>query len=595
MKGLKPLQPFSIRSFPIHSPEADQELLARSADNPIFDFPTSFEIAYGYESYQQPKTKVLLSGIKSSPSVHIRQQTSLFMFNRLPYLLSFLYYIHVALPAYGTFEAGAHCIDISPQSLPAIRNGGFTEERWNEIIDPLHARCFVFQSNEESIAIAVVDSCMIPRDICEQAKHLAYEKTGIPPDHILITSTHTHSAPSVMDFCLGTSSDPQYKKYLPEKIAEGIFRAQRNLEPARIGSIIIDAPEHTHNRRWLKQPDQYSKDPFGDITVRAMMHPGHKNTTYLEEAGPTDSALSILSIQATQDNRPIGFLANYSMHYFGTKAGFSADYYGRFCQLIEEKVGTPKTTGKAPFVAALSQGTSGDQQWKDYSKPAKANYNIDDYTRELGAIALTGYKQIAYEEGIPKLAMKESVINLNRRLPDEQRIQWAQEQNEKRGDLRPRNAVEVYAEQAIWLNENPQEKIVLQAIQIGAAVILAAPNEMYGITGLKLKAQSPYQTTIVMGLSNGAAGYIPPPEQHYLGGYTTWPARTAGLEVDAEPKIVEALLNLIEKLDQRKRRPLLHDFYNEEQRKAINEAIADQNNHSNRGFAQKGTSENPTH
>ena len=31
------------------------------------------------------------------------------------------------------------------------------------------------------------------------------------------------------------------------------------------------------------------------------------------------------------------------------------------------------------------------------------------------------------------------------------------------------------------------------------------------------------------------------PHQHELGGYTTWPARTAGLEVSAEPKIVEDL------------------------------------------------------
>ena len=57
-------------------------------------------------------------------------------------------------------------------------------------------------------------------------------------------------------------------------------------------------------------------------------------------------------------------------------------------------------------------------------------------------------------------------------------------------------------------------------------------------------------------LANGSEGYIPPPEQHALGGYTTWPARTAGLEVQAEPKIVAAVLGLLEKVAGKPRRVL---------------------------------------
>jgi hypothetical protein len=63
-------------------------------------------------------------------------------------------------------------------------------------------------------------------------------------------------------------------------------------------------------------------------------------------------------------------------------------------------------------------------------------------------------------------------------------------------------------------------------------------------------------TTFNIELANGAEGYIPPPEQHKLGGYTTWPARTAGLEVDAEPKIVETLLTLLEEVAGQPRQPL---------------------------------------
>ena len=84
-------------------------------------------------------------------------------------------------------------------------------------------------------------------------------------------------------------------------------------------------------------------------------------------------------------------------------------------------------------------------------------------------------------------------------------------------------------------------------------------------------------------LANGAEGYIPPPEQHRLGGYTTWPARTAGLEVQAEPQIVDKLLQLMETLSGEKRKPLTTDFYNDQQRTAIKKARAEDNNRVNRG------------
>ena len=118
----------------------------------------------------------------------------------------------------------------------------------------------------------------------------------------------------------------------------------------------------------------------------------------------------------------------------------------------------------------------------------------------------------------------------------------------------PGNLTEVYAKEAIFLHEEPRRALKLQAIRIGELGITAIPNEVFAITGLKLKAQSSFDTTMNIELANGSEGYIPPPEQHALGGYTTWPARTAGLEVQAEPKIVTALLGLLEQVAGRPRR-----------------------------------------
>jgi hypothetical protein len=97
-------------------------------------------------------------------------------------------------------------------------------------------------------------------------------------------------------------------------------------------------------------------------------------------------------------------------------------------------------------------------------------------------------------------------------------------------------------------------ELKLQAVRVGELGITALPNEVYGITGLKLKARSPLTPTFNIELANGGEGYIPPPEQHHLGGYTTWPARTASLELQAEPRIVEALLELLEEVSGQPRR-----------------------------------------
>ncbi|MGY8770042.1 MAG: PVC-type heme-binding CxxCH protein, partial [Pirellulales bacterium] len=141
--------------------------------------------------------------------------------------------------------------------------------------------------------------------------------------------------------------------------------------------------------------------------------------------------------------------------------------------------------------------------------------------------------------------------------PSQARREWARPINAARLDQPPRNQVEVYAQQAEWMHENPKAEVVLQAVRIGELGITAIPNEVYGITGLKLKRQSPLAATFNLELANGAAGYIPPPEQHRLGGYTTWPARTAGLVEEAEPLIVETLLSLLETVAKKKRRTLV--------------------------------------
>ena len=447
----------------------------------------------------------------------------------------------------GLFRVGACAIDITPQKFPVIVNAMFTERSADRAHDPLHARCLVLDDGASRLAIAVVDTCMLPRELLDHAKELARQSTGIRPDRMLISATHTHSAPSAMT-CLGSRADPDYAQFLPGRIAEGIAQAAQNLAPARIGWTVVDDFEHTHNRRWIFRSDKIGTDPFGDRTVRANMHPGHQNPDAIGPSGPVDPALTIVSVQSTA-GRPIALLANYSMHYYGSPL-LSADYYGRFADKIGKMIGAD--SGDPPFVGIMSQGTSGDLMWMDYGKP-RQEIGYDAYAEEIARIAAEACKSIAYRPWAP-LMMREAKLTLSFRLADERRLDWARKIVAGLNGRLPQSLPEIYAQEQLFIQDRPSAELKLQALRIGDLGITAIPNEVFAITGLKIKAQSPLQPTFNVELANGAEGYIPPPEQHQLGGYTTWPARTAGLEAQAEPRIVETVLGLLEQVAGKPRR-----------------------------------------
>jgi hypothetical protein len=447
-----------------------------------------------------------------------------------------------------TLRAGAYAIDVSPTTFPVLVNGGFLQANATRVNDPLFAKCLVLGDGTTRLAIVVVDSCMMPRELLDRAKAMAREKTGIATEQMLISATHTHSAPSAMG-ALGCAADPAYVALLPGRIAEGVERAAVAMVPAKIGWAAIDDDRHTFCRRWIRRPDKLLDDPFGNRSVRANMHPGYVNPDAIAPSGPVDPALTVLSLQ-TLEGRPIAILANYSQHYYGASP-VSADYYSKFAVALTRKLGVERQT--PPFVGIMSQGTSGDQMWMDYSRP-RDEPGIDRYAEEVADSAFKAYKSItAYHDRVP-LAMAETTLSLRRRVPDAQRLAWGRAIAEKMGSRPPKDLPEVYAREALSLHDEPRRELKLQAICIGELGIAAIPNEVFALTGLKLKARSPFATTMNIELANGSEGYIPPPEQHALGGYTTWPARTAALEVQAEPKIVATVLSLLEQVAGRPRR-----------------------------------------
>ncbi|MFO0821257.1 MAG: LamG domain-containing protein [Pirellulales bacterium] len=448
-------------------------------------------------------------------------------------------------------RVGAAIVDVTPVEFPVLVNGGMLSNSAAKVKTPLNARAVCLDDGRERIAIVVVDSCMIGRPLCDEIKQLAAEQTKLRPNRILISATHTHTAAAAMG-CLGTDADPRYVPFLRLKVAEAIVRAEQRLEPARVGWGVGDAAEFTALRQWVRRPDRLEKDPFGNFSVRANMHAGRNWDDATGEAGPEDPDLSLISFQA-KDGRPLAILANFSMHYF-SDSPISADYFGLFCagleQAIAKRAAAATRAEASPFVGIMSHGCSGDIWRRDYTRPIPApadDFTIDTYAAGLLQIALATYDKIEHRD-VSDIAMSERRMTLNYRVPDLQRLEWARRIVEAMGDRPPKDTTEVYAREQILLHERQSTEIVVQGIRIGDIGIATTPNETYALTGLKLKLQSPLAKTMVIELANGGDGYIPPAEQHPLGGYNTWAARSAGLEVGAEAKIVAAGLEQLEKV-----------------------------------------------
>ncbi|WP_395735853.1 neutral/alkaline non-lysosomal ceramidase N-terminal domain-containing protein [Prosthecobacter sp.] len=456
------------------------------------------------------------------------------------------------------FRAGVAAVDITPKTFPRIIAGGFLEGRGEKIADKLHVRSFVLDDGKMKIAFAIVDTCMMEQSLIDEAKALASKQCGIPMDRMMVSATHTHSAPAAMG-CLGTRKDTEYGKFLTPKIAEAIVVADKALQPARIGWGSFDDWEHTHNRRWIRLPGKEVVDPFGEPTGRANMHPGYLSKDVVGPSGPVDPQLSVISLQ-TKDGKPLGVLANYSQHYFGS-GPISSDYYGLFCKHLAQKMGQPGE-GNSSFVCAMSQGTSGDQMWMDYGAEKKT-ITLDAYADAIADSAMQALKEVTYDDQAT-LSMMEETLLLNYRTPDEKRLAWARPIAAKIVNDVPKDKQEVYAREALILHERQKTTVKLQAIRIGTReagdlTITTMPNEVYALTGLMLRWNARFATHFNISLANGAEGYIPPEEQHALGGYTTWPARTAGLEVGAEETIRGMLGLMLEKINPSRGRGYSYD------------------------------------
>ncbi|MBL9211960.1 MAG: hypothetical protein JNL92_15990 [Opitutaceae bacterium] len=460
-------------------------------------------------------------------------------------------------------RAGADRSDVTPH-LGVLIPGGFVAPYATRVHDPLNVRTLVLEEGGTRIAFVVVDSGVLPRVVCDEAKRLVLQQTGLPASHIAIAATHTHSAGSALRMSgpdltqwldrdgHTQSQEPlsEYQTFIIRRIADSVQCAINRLEPARVGWGVGRVADQVFNRRWFVKAEALRRNPFGGVDA-VRMNPPVASPELVEPAGPTDPEVCFVAVQSLS-GRPIAVLANYALHYIGggLAAEISADYFGMFAERLGELLGA--TTQDPPFVGIMSNGTSADVIGRDPRVPIAPEPPYAKMRRVAHLVAAEvhrAYQSVKYRADA-KLDVRYEELPLQPRRPTPEMTAYAARVLAGRppGE-RPWHAQErTYAEMVRQAQDAPaQLQVPVQVFRIGDLAIAVTPVETFAEMGLELKARTPFAKAFTIELANAWYGYMPTVRQHELGGYETW-LGVNRLERDAAPKMLDALLRLMESM-----------------------------------------------
>lgn len=481
------------------------------------------------------------------------KNTAILLFQALVGVLSLTALAAVAQDTPG-FRAGTAVVDISPDVFPIQLRSGPS----NYVHDPFHVRAIAFENGKGRAVIAVVDAIGVGRETCDEAKAIVAEKTGWKPSEMLVCGTHTHSAPKGGDTTPGRIA---YEEKRYKGIVQALTGAIESLEPARVGFASDEEPSEVCNRRWFLKPGTMDPNPFGELDqVRTNAPRGN----LLKPAGPIDPEVCVVDVR-TRRGKALGLIANYALHYVGgipkvkeddgkIVGMASADYFGEFARIMPFRVGGANPPNN--FVAMMTNGTSGDINNIDFYQkraPRAPFEQICVVATKAADAAWRAVKKIEEYDENPLIATCQREVTLKYRKPTKAEVERARTLmalSRKEREAINRRTTQ-YATNTLRFADSEQpetEDIIIQAIRIGDQAIVSMPFEVLVEIGLDIKQKSPFPHTFVIELANGGYGYLPPPNQHELGGYETW-IGTSRFEEDSSVILTQNLLEMLDELE----------------------------------------------
>ena len=450
-------------------------------------------------------------------------------------------------------KVGVSCVDVSPTVFPIQLRSG----KSSFVHDPLHVRAVAFECGEGRAVICLIDAIGIGREMSDIAKSRAAEKTGWQKEDMLICATHTHSAPNGGT---GMPGREAYEKLKHDKLEEAMVLAIERLKPAKVGFASEDEPSEVRNRRWFLEPGTMPPNPLGEKD-KVKTNAGRNHL--VRPAGPIDPEICVIDVRNSR-NKPLALIANYALHYVGglpkkiddkgREVGMaSADYFGEFSRIMPYRIGGSNPS--ADFVAMMTNGASGDINnlvFTGTRAPRSPFEQIRIVASKTADAAWRAVKKIEAYETKPVIATRQREVNLPYREPNEREIKLAEDllqRTRKERDAINSRTTSVATRVIEYANpEHPRtEPVLIQAFRIGEQAMVTMPFEVLVEIGLEIKKKSPFKYTFLIELANGSYGYLPPPNQHKLGGYETW-LGTSRFQPQSSEILIKHLFEMLKEL-----------------------------------------------
>ena len=452
----------------------------------------------------------------------------------------------------GAPTAGFAERDITPE-IGMEQPGGYSKSFHRSLHDPCKVRAAVFQDGAGRVALVGIDALVIPRALVLAARRQIQERCGIPPEAVMVGASHSHSSgptgmvlpgeydhasPLVRQLAYEKSSaaHPAYLKLVETEIVEAVCQADAGRAALRTGFARGIENHVAYNRRFRMKNGQ------------SWTHPGKGNPDIVEAAGPTDPDVTVIGSWSA-DGRLRGCVVHYCCHATTSPGGISANW-------IYDLERTIRGALDRDAVVVFLQGFCGDVTQVDNLDP-HVNPGAEEWCRlvggRVGAEAVKLLLSMYPAEAAPPLATRQKVLRIPRRKPTPEKVKRALDI--VRQDPKAAGVTEwTFAKETVMLDaliaREPVVDAEVQAIQVGPAVFVSAPGEMFCQLGLDIKKGSPFKLTCPVELANGVVGYVPTEEAlgPHGGGYETRLTAYTNLVPGAGTQMVKAGVELARQL-----------------------------------------------
>ncbi len=420
----------------------------------------------------------------------------------------------------GVVKIGLGTAPITP-TLDAGLAGYYFHRSADGVHDHLWAKAMVVDDGREQVAIVTLDLLNVLDGFVEQARDKIQLELGIPPDHVMISATHTHTAPDL------TSS---YAAELVPRIVECVQTAVATKQPVHLYVTAEQEASLPHNRRYLMK------------NGKVVTNPGFLNPDIVRPVGPIDPRVVVLYAEQT-DRQPLLTWVNYTLHP-DTVGGtwISADYPFYLGKLLARVKGPDMLT-------IFAQGALGDINHWDVSRPGpqRGQEEARRIGEVLGSAVIKAYTHL---EKITNCTVR--VARTISEMPT-QKYTAAQLAEARKLVAKPaRTDVDfelsrVEAERIVNVEDHfgPNKKVEIQVLTIGPVAFVGIPGEYFSELGMMIQKQSPFPYTAIIGLANDYNAYIPTRRAYEEGGYEP---TSAILAPGAGENMAEQALTLLRKL-----------------------------------------------